>query len=222
MTNDWNGVVEYAKAHPTNHGLNWNGRCEAFVSDAGAYTNSFENATAARKASRVYLPSALAINAVPTGWLLWWDYNPDGHVGLPAAPGGLALMASGFVTQEIHSNLGYIKRSDYAVKSGHRYLGASPDHGGQFLVGIPHTPPAPKPNRIKTIAAFLNRQGYGRHTTADQDGKVDKSGDVYQNYTWLLQTWGRRHGHYPAPLLIDGKWGPRTQIVDDLLWKELS
>lgn len=141
MTNTWAGVLDYAKNNPLIHGQDWDGWCEAFVSDAGGYSNSFPNASSAFKASHVYSPSALAINSVPTGWLLWWDYAVDGHVAF-AAPGGLALMASGFVTQPIHSHLGYVKRTDYTPRSGHRYLGASPDHGGQFLQGILRTPPA--------------------------------------------------------------------------------
>lgn len=141
MTNDWNGVVTYARENPLIHGHDWNGWCEAFVSDAGEYPNSFGNATAARKASKVYGPHELALASVPTGWLLWWDYNPDGHVGF-AAPGGLALMASSFVQKSIHRHLGYVKRGDYQHLSGHVYLGASPDHGGQYLKGILRTPPA--------------------------------------------------------------------------------
>lgn len=141
MTNTWAGVVAYAKANPTNHGLNWNGRCEAFVHNAGGFTNAFEAAHLAYRASSIHSPASLPISKVPTGWLLWWDYVSDqnyGHVAF-AAPGGQALMASNYATSEIHDNLGYVARTEYGAKSGHRFLGSSPDHGGQFLVGIPHT-----------------------------------------------------------------------------------
>lgn len=143
MTNNWNGVVAYAKANSTIHGQDWDGWCEAFVDNAGAFTNSFSTAHLAYKASHIYSPSALPISKVPTGWLLWWDYVGSdgvnyGHVAF-AAPGGQALMASGFVTSPIHSHLGYVSRAAYQANSGHRFLGSSPDHGGQFLQGVPHS-----------------------------------------------------------------------------------
>lgn len=143
MTNTWNQVVAWAKANPTNNGRDWDGRCEAFVHNAGGFTHAFGTAHLAYGASQIHSPSSVPISKVPTGWILWWDYVGADHVNYGhvafAAPNGQALMASGFVTSEIHSNLGYVSRTAYQTQSGHRFLGSSPDHGGEFLAGVPHT-----------------------------------------------------------------------------------
>lgn len=143
MTNSYAQAVTYAKNNSLIHGQDWDGWCEAFVGNAGGFTNNFETAHLAYRASKIYSPSALPISKVPTGWLLWWDYVGSdgvnyGHVAF-AAPNGQALMASGYVTNPIHTHLGYVSRGAYQTNSGHRFLGSSPDHGGQFLVGVPHS-----------------------------------------------------------------------------------
>ena len=147
MTNNWNGVLSYAHNTPTHDGGSWNGWCEAFVHDAGGFTNGFGTANLDLLASsHVYTPSQVKIGTAPQGWLYHWAYVAEGvnygHVAFSDGAGN-ALMASGFVTNAIHSDLGYIKAADYEVHSGNHYVGCSPDHGGQYLVGVPHSIPAP-------------------------------------------------------------------------------
>lgn len=148
MTNNWAGVVAYAKNHPTNNGQNWDGRCEAFVCDAGGFTNAFNTATLElAHASKLYTPSQISIGKAPQGWLYHWAFVGSngvdyGHVGFSDGAGN-ALMASGYVENAIHSNLGYIKAADYEAHSGHHFIGTSPDHGGQYLTGVAHSIPAP-------------------------------------------------------------------------------
>lgn len=76
--------------------------------------------------------------------------------------------------------------------------------------------------KVRRIAAFLNDQGYGKTTTAAVDGLRTDPGQVKSIYWELVQTWGRRNGHYPAPdWVIDGEPGPRSiaieGIIDELL-----
>ena len=163
MTRDIDGVIAWAEAHPrtpaTSSAPNrdWDGYCEMLVADAGGYTNSFGTATLdLAAASKVYTAAQLPIADVPEGWLLHWAYvsargTNYGHVAFATRHG--ALMASSYCTTEIHSNLGFIRAGDYTHVSGHAYLGASPDHGGQYLKGIPHAhEPSP-------VARYVVRPG---------------------------------------------------------------
>lgn len=147
MTSTWPGALAWAKAHPLNpHGQDWDGYCEMLVADAGGYTNSFSTATLdLAHASKLYTPSQLDIARVPAGWLLHWAFIGSdgvnyGHVAFSDGA-GYALMASSYVTSRVNSSrhLGTIRSATYQGVSGHKYLGASPDHGGQYLQGIPHT-----------------------------------------------------------------------------------
>lgn len=217
MTNTLSEAIAWAEGHSTHSGGNWDGWCEAFVHNAGGFTNNFESAHLAYRASRVYTPNELSIGNVPNGWLLWWDYvdgggNNYGHVGFATA-GGNALMASSFVTNEIHSNLGYVGRAHYQSVTGHRYLGASPDHGGQYLSGVPHTPPGTvkKPGRtLYTLStgipnlAFWKRLQWYAHLNG-YTGPID---GVMGVRSWAGVQTGLRHYGYLGK--IDGAPGPLT------------
>lgn len=153
MTRTIAAALDWVKAHPRRpDGSSWDGWCEALVADAGGFTNSFDTAALElAKASTLYKPSQVPAGRAPDGWLYHWAYTSSGvdygHVAF-AVPGGLALMASTFITRRIGAATGTIAAADYTKVSGHEYLGATPDHGGQYLTGVPHVlphPAAPKP-----------------------------------------------------------------------------
>lgn len=170
MTNTVDQAIAWAQAHPTIHGEDWNGWCEALVTNAGGFTNSFSTATLdLAAASRVYTNSQLPIAKVPNGWLLHWAYVSSsdgvnyGHVAIQTPRG--ALMASSYVETALHSHLGFIVASHYSQKSGHQYLGASPDHGGQYLRGVPHTLPTPTHTYTVQSGDTLTAIATAHHTT---------------------------------------------------------
>lgn len=158
MTRSITGVRDWTKANPKRpDGSSWEGWCEAFVTDAGGFTNTFASATLElAHASHLYTPSQVPAGKAPSGWLYHWafvdsDGNDYGHVAF-AYDGGLALMASSYITTHIGDATGFIPAKDYATASGHHYLGASPDHGGQYLLGVPHSLPASAPaKRYHTV-----------------------------------------------------------------------
>lgn len=169
MTNTVTQAIAWAQAHPkTPHGDDWNGWCEMLVADAGGFTNSFSTATLElAAASRVYTNAQLPIAKVPNGWLFHWAYVGSdgvnyGHVAIQTPHG--ALMASSYVETAIHSHLGYIVPAHYQAKSGHQYLGASPDHGGQYLAGVPHTLPTANTYVVKS-GDTLGGIATAHHTT---------------------------------------------------------
>jgi nucleoid-associated protein YgaU len=168
MTNTVTQAIAWAQAHPTIHGQDWNGWCEALVANAGGFTNSFATATLElAAASRVYTNAQLPIAKVPNGWLLHWAYVGSdgvdyGHVAIQTPKG--ALMASSFIETVIHPHLGFIVPAHYQAKSGHQYLGASPDHGGQYMAGVPHTLPTATAYVVKS-GDTLNSIATAHHTT---------------------------------------------------------
>lgn len=215
MTNTLSEVIQYAENHATRNGSDWNGWCEAFVHEAGGFTNAFETAHLSFEASHIY---QIAAGHAPNGWLYHWDYVGSdgvnyGHIGF-ATPGGKALMASSFITTTIHTHLGYINAADYQTVSGHRYLGASPDHGGQFLVGIPHTPPTSGPTKpgrtlatlgtgVPNTAFYMRLQWY-----AHLNGYTGPIDGVMGTNSWIAVQKGLRSYGYTGPL--DGRPGTYT------------
>jgi hypothetical protein len=146
MPNTWAGVVAWAQAHPTLRGKNWSGWCEAFVADAGLFNYSFNSAKTdcewARNHGKLIPRSEVALADVPVGWLVLWDFAPDGHVAFKA-PDNRLLMASKYVTDPIHPSLGYISAPHYDDLTGHNYAGATPYHNVEHLSGIQLTPNDP-------------------------------------------------------------------------------
>lgn len=140
------GVYSWTKSNPHPHqGGSWEGLCEQYVNNAGDFTNAFSTATLElAHASKLYTPTQVPAGKAPDGWLYHWayidatDHVDYGHVAF-AYSSGSALMASSYVTQLLGDGVGLIHAADYATASGHHYLGASPDHGGQYLLGVPHT-----------------------------------------------------------------------------------
>lgn len=224
MVRTLDGVIAWAEAHSkTPHGDDWDGYCEMFVADAGGYTNSFNTAHADYQASHVYTPSQLPLSKVPDGWLLFWDYVGSdgvnyGHVAFKK--GSKALMASSYVTEPIHSHLGWVDAASYSTRSGHRYLGASPDHGGQYLSGIQRTPSASggggtpavkKPGRIvytlstgRPNSTFWKRLQWYAHLNG-YTGAID---GVMGVLSWKGVQRGLKNYGYTG--VIDGSPGPLT------------
>ena len=148
MTRTVDEAVEWVRAHPRRtDGDDWNGWCQALVWNAGGFKKTYMTATAARKASRLIVPSSLPIEKVPDGWLLHWAFvgkingqlQDYGHIAIKV--GAKALMASSYCTQMLGANVGFITAADYDNRSGHAYLGASPDMGGEYLAGISRSVP---------------------------------------------------------------------------------
>lgn len=189
MTNTVAQAIAYAENHPTHNGSNWNGWCEALVHNAGGFTNAFTTARLARLASHVYSPSELPLGKVPDGWLLHWEYENFGHIAIMTPHG--ALMASGF-TDSIHPSLGFIDPAKYGAVSGHKYLGASPDHGGQFMAGIQRTPTVPTPSSSDGVSKP------GRIVATLATGKPNTA--FYKRLQWFAHLNG-----YTGP--IDGVMG---------------
>lgn len=71
------------------------------------------------------------------------------------------------------------------------------------------TPEARPGDDVKRVAAYLNGRNLGKTSNADEDGKPGP------NLYWMIQTAGRADGLYPVPYIIDGKTGPRTELVFD-------
>jgi LysM repeat protein len=163
MTRTIAGVLDWVKTHPKRpDGNTWDGWCEALVADSGGFTNSFDTAALElARVSKLYKPSQVPAGKAPDGWLYHWAYvdghgHDYGHVAF-AVPGGLALMASSFITRTIGDATGTILAADYEKASGHEYLGASPDHGGQYLTGVPHVLPAPALPKPKPVHVTVVR-----------------------------------------------------------------
>lgn len=145
MTRTITAVRDWTKSNPHPHqGGSWEGLCEQYVNNAGDFSNAFSTATLDLKAaSHLYTPSQVAVGKAPDGWLYHWAYIGSdgvdyGHVAF-AYSDGSALMASSYITQALGDGVGLIHAADYERASGHHYLGASPDHGGQYLLGVPHS-----------------------------------------------------------------------------------
>lgn len=142
MPNTWDQVVAWAYAHPTHQGGSWSGWCEAFVADAGNFNYWFASAKNdcewARNNGKLIPRSEIALSEVPTGWLVLWDFAPDGHVAYKA-PNNRLLMASKYVTDPIHPALGYIGALEYDNITNHSYAGATPWHNVEHLSGIDMT-----------------------------------------------------------------------------------
>lgn len=72
------------------------------------------------------------------------------------------------------------------------------------------TPKARLKEDVKRVAAYLNGRNLGKTSSADQDGVPGS------NLYWMIQTAGNADGLYPVPpYVIDGKTGPRTELVFD-------
>lgn len=68
--------------------------------------------------------------------------------------------------------------------------------------------------QVKTLAAWLNKQGLGRTTTADRDGIPYDAPDRPSNFYWLVQAAGTKRGIYPVPpYRHDGVTGVKTEQV---------
>lgn len=172
MTRSITAARDWVKAHPKRpNGSSWAGWCEALVTDAGDFTNSFSTASLElAHASHLYTPSQVAVGKAPAGWLYHWAYIGDdgvdyGHVAF-ALDGGLALMASDYITVALGTGVGTIPAAEYATRSGHHFLGSSPDHGGQYLAGVPRSLSAPA-KRYHTVVAgdTLSSIAAADHTT---------------------------------------------------------
>ena len=221
MARTLDGVISWAEAHSkTPHGADWDGYCEMFVADAGGYTNAFPTAHADYRASHVYTPSQLPLSKVPDGWLLFWDYVGSdgqnyGHVAFKK--GSRALMASSYVTDPIHNHLGWIDAASYQTRSGHRYLGASPDHGGQYLSGIAHTPPSSNNNTVKKPPVIVYTLSTGTPNSTfwkrlQWYGHLNGYTGPIDGVMGVLSWKGVQRGltHYGYTGVIDGEPGPLT------------
>lgn len=174
--NNWDGVVAWAHAHPTIHGHSWSGWCEAFVADAGLfnywYPSAQDDCNWARNHGKLIPRSEIALAEVPTGWLVLWDFEPDGHVAFKA-PNNRLLMASKYVTEEIHPALGYIGATHYDDITGHSYAGATPYHNVEHLAGIDMTPNTGSNNPGTTVLSADDKTWINSAIASGVNNKID-------------------------------------------------
>lgn len=167
---------------------NWSGKCEAAAFNltnvlTPGYVRSFENATAARRASKIEGPGF-----GPGGNWVWMSgvINSrgvdDGHVAyhVPDIP-NLLFMASASVTDRIAgmTNLGFIDGPTYMRRfPNQKLVGWSYDHGGSIIPGdgpikappitIEPAPPAPIDQNEDDMRLFLREKTGRRHFIAPQ------------------------------------------------------
>lgn len=193
----------------------WNQSCQAAVAWLAKYTTGdvqfYGTARDAYEASQIVStkPAKARLNDVH-----FWAIGTAWHVGVQLSDG--IFMASAHSDSSWGTNLGVVESvTAYVQKSGAVYRGFARSNG---INRIQIAPPRKGGSaRLRRNGAYLNSLGYGHRTTTATDGTVDQSGRVFQWYWWLVQTWGRKHGHYGATWRIDGKVGTQTRKVEKLI-----
>lgn len=133
MTRTIEGVLEWAKKNPlytykdgAGRKKSWAGLCEAFVNNAGDFSQSFDSALLAGDASGWLNPNW---KTAPIGAIHYWaGVGGDGHVAFELG-GGTLLMASSRVSN-IGTALGTIHFTDYGLPL---YRGWAMKHGDETL-----------------------------------------------------------------------------------------
>lgn len=194
----------------------WNQACQAAVAWLAKYSSGkvqfYDTARDAFEASQIVStnPAKAKLNDVH-----FWAIGPDWHTGAQVNNG--VFMASVHTDQSWGTNLGLTTVEAYGRATGAVYRGFARGNGVNRIAISP--PRKGGSARIRRNAAYLNGLGYGMKSTAATDGLVDQTGHVSQVYWKLVQTWGRKHGHYGAEYRIDGKVGTQTRKVEKLIDK---